>query len=81
MTDNTVTIVVTQKDGYLIARCEDEPALCSDSIPWPSRITETSDSWAIAHAVTESAGATILQIEHDNETVVVTVDSMNKAQQ
>ena len=76
-TTQTATIVVTwdeDYDGRLIARCDDNPTLSSNVIRWAKPITASSDSWEIAHAVAQLTGVKILSVEHDKDTVFVTVD-------
>jgi len=76
-TQVTKTIVVRWENelgGRLIARCEEDHTLDSNTVRWADPITAKSDSWAIAHAVTEINGAEISGVDHDGDTVIVTVD-------
>jgi hypothetical protein len=61
-----------EDDGRLVAKCDEDHTLAS-VIKWPTPITPTSDSWAIACAVTEVNGAEILSVDHDRDTVFVIV--------
>lgn len=73
----TATIVVTwdeDRGGRLNARCDDNHTLSSNVIQWPNRITAATDSWEVAHAAVALTGVKILAVDHDDDTVVVTVD-------
>jgi hypothetical protein len=65
------TITVHWEDGKLYARCEDR-TLQSHVVEWDP-ITASSDSHAIAIAVTEINGAEIYAVDHDGEFVHVHV--------
>jgi len=70
------TITVTWDDehgGRLVAQCDENHTLSSNVVRWPEPITAKSDSWAIAHAVTEINHAEIAAVDHDSEYVHVHV--------
>lgn len=76
MSDSNKTITVTWDDdngGRLVARCQEDSRLNSNVVKWSDPINSASDSWAIAHAVTEINGAEIVAVDHDGEFVHVTV--------
>lgn len=73
------TITVTwdedrQGEGRLYARCDEDRTLSSDTVRWDEPITVQTDAWEIAFAVTEINGAEILSVDHDGDTVCVSVD-------
>lgn len=70
----TITITYDAGEGRLIARCDEDHTLSSNTVRWDEPITAASDSWAIAHAATEINGAAIKAVDHDGDTVHVTVD-------
>lgn len=74
-TQNTALIVVTYDDGRLVARCEDEHTLGSNTIRWADKITAVSDSRQIADVVAAMNGVAIVSVEHDKDTVYITVDN------
>jgi hypothetical protein len=78
MTTQTATIMVTWEEtdngGRLIARCDENPTLNSNTVKWDEPITASSDAHAIAHAVTSLTGVEIVSVDHDREYVHVTVD-------
>jgi len=67
-------ITVTWDEGKLIAKCDEDHTLDSSVVDWEDPITGSTDSWAVAHAVTEINGADILAVDHDGKFVHVTVD-------
>ncbi len=73
------TITVTwdedrEGEGRLYARCDEDRTLSSDTVRWDEPITVQTDAWEIAFAVTEINGAEILSVDHDGDTVYVSVD-------
>jgi hypothetical protein len=66
------TITVHWEDGKLCARCDEDHTLNSHVVPWDP-IAESSDSHAIAIAVTEINGAEIYAVDHDGGFVHVHV--------
>ena len=76
-TKQTALIDVTwdaENGGRLICRCEDNPTLASNVIHWPTAITASTDSWDVANAAVSLTGVDIISVEHDKDTVFVTVD-------
>ena len=61
-------------EGRLYARCDEDRTLSSDTVRWDEPITVQTDAWEIAFAVTEINGAEILSVDHDGDTVYVSVD-------
>jgi hypothetical protein len=81
-TQQTALIDVTwdaERGGRLICRCEDNPTLSSNVIEWPTAITASTDSWEVANAAVSLAGVEIISVEHDKDTVFVTVDDSRDA--
>jgi hypothetical protein len=70
----TKTITVTWEDGKLVARCDEDHTLDSSVVEWDEPITASTDSWAVAHAVTEINHAEILAVDHDGKYIHITVD-------
>jgi hypothetical protein len=66
------TITVHWADGKLCAICDEDHTLQSNVVRWDP-ITASSDSHAIAIAVTEINGAEIHSVDHDGEFVHVHV--------
>jgi len=74
----TKTISVTWDestgDGRLHAVCPEDHTLDSNTVRWSEPITASSDSWSVAHAVTEINGARIVAVDHDGDCVHITVE-------
>lgn len=72
---NTISVSWdSEGGGRLIAKCNEDQTLGSNTVKWSEPITAKSDSWAIARAVTEINGAEIIGVDHDGDRVHVTVD-------
>jgi formaldehyde-activating enzyme involved in methanogenesis len=44
-------------------------------VRWENPIDASTDSWAVAYAVTESNGAEIIAVDHDKDFVMITVNA------
>lgn len=81
MSDETKTATITvtwseiSGEGRLIARCDENPTYASNVVRWENPIDASTDSWAIANAVTSINGAEILAVDHERDTVLITVDN------
>jgi hypothetical protein len=70
---DTRAIEVTWLDGVLVAVCDEEHTLSSSVVCWEDPITEHTDAWSIAYAVTRINGAEVESVEQGNESVTVNV--------
>jgi hypothetical protein len=69
----TRMISVTWGNGKLHAECEEEQTLSSSVVRWPDPITEDTNPWSVAYAVTRINGAELASVEHSGKCVYVHV--------
>lgn len=68
----TVTVTYDRTRGVLVAQCDEDDSL-NTTVPWDDVITAASDSDMIAVAATADSDVSIIGVDHDRETVMVTV--------